>query len=68
MKFGDIVVNDWAGPRNPSKVMMLVHQGKTTTCLDIKGRKHTFDRDNKLRKIGAVDLSEWAKLIEEASE
>lgn len=61
MKFGDIVVNEWAGDRNPQKVLMVVHHGKYVKCLSIKGATVTFknDKDLRLTKVGEIDLAAW---------
>lgn len=61
MKFGDIVVNGWAGNKNPQKVLMVVHHGRNVKCLSTKGSEVIFRNDKNLRltKIGSLDFSEW---------
>ena len=65
MKFGDLVVNDWAGRNNPNKVLMIVHHSKMVNCLSLTGKKVQFWNDQHLRltKVGEVDFTEWKKLI-----
>lgn len=65
MKFGDIVVNEWAGDGNPQKVLLVVNHGKMVTCLSRKGAKVVFrnDKDFRLTKIGELDFCQWDKFI-----
>lgn len=64
MKFGDIVVNDWAGDSNPQKVLMVLKHSKDVICLSLNGEKVVFnnDKDLRLRKVAEIDFSEWTKI------
>lgn len=61
MRFGDLVRNEWAGNRNPTKILMVVHHGKTVKCLSKDGKECNFSNDKNLRltKIGRVDFGKW---------
>ena len=61
MKFGDIVVNDWAGDSNPQKVCVFLGATKKYhNCLTLRGEAiQYYRRDHKLRKVGELDLSGW---------
>ena len=61
MRFGDLVVNEWAGDKNPRKVLMVVHHGKNVKCLTKDGAECNFnnDKDLRLTKIGRVDFGKW---------
>ncbi len=67
MKFGDIVINEWAGDRNPEKVLLIINHGKMVTCLSRKGKKVCFYNDKHLRltKVGELEFSSWNKFIAE---
>jgi len=70
MKFGDIVINEWAGGRNPHKVLIVVHHGsKTVRCLSLTGEEVLFSNDKtlKLTKISSVDFSEWEAIASNQS-
>lgn len=65
MKLGDIVRNEWAGQRNPQKVLMFIRRtGRTIYCLALDGREVQFYNDKVLRltKIGTLDLDTWRQL------
>ncbi len=67
MKFGDIVVNDWASNANPQKVLMVVSwggKGDLIHCLAINGNPCTFrnDAELQLKKVGEIDFSGWKAL------
>ena len=62
MKFGDIVINEWASDRNPHKVLMFVRKTKRYIhCLAIKGEEVKFCNDSglKLSKTASLNLLEW---------
>lgn len=64
MKFGDLVINEWAGNRNPHKVMMFVRKTQWHVyCLAKDGQSIEFHNDNDLRltKAGTLDLTGWEK-------
>ncbi len=69
MKFGDIVINEWAGEGNPQKVLLIVHYGKAVTCLSRKGARLTFrnDKDLRLTKIGELKLTDWDNFISKSN-
>jgi len=67
MKFGDIVVNEWAGEINPSKVLMVLRVGVLfVDCLTLTGRRAQFhnSKDLRLTKVGEVDFSSWRELAD----
>jgi len=61
MKFGDLVVNEWAGDINPNRVLMIVNHGKMVKCLNKKGNIVNFhnDKDLRLTKVGKMDFNKW---------
>ena len=62
MKFGDIVINDWAGDRNPHKVLMVVKvTNRRVRCLATDGdaAEFTNDEDLRLRHVATLDMTEW---------
>jgi hypothetical protein len=65
MKFGDIVINEWAGDQNPQKILMVVHHGKTVKCLSLTGKEVLFsnDKDLRLTKISSIDFSGWKEIV-----
>jgi hypothetical protein len=66
MKFGDIVVNEWAGDRNPHKVLMFVRKTKRVVyCLTRDGSAVEFCNDSQLRlsKVGCANMDVWDQMI-----
>jgi len=63
-RMGDVLVNDYASQSNPHRVLMFVRRGtRYLHCLALEGVEVRFDHDdNKLRKVGALDLSVWRRL------
>ncbi len=61
LKLGDIVENEWASIKNPTKFLMFISKGKRIKCLAISGAIVVFDNDKDLRlkKVGELDLSNW---------
>lgn len=61
MKFGDLVINENAGDKNPTKTLMYVRGGKMVTCLDKNGKEVKFynDIDLQLTKFDRVDFDRW---------
>tara|TARA_B100000767_G_C19573807_1_gene454364 strand:+ start:44 stop:274 length:231 start_codon:yes stop_codon:yes gene_type:complete len=61
MRFGDLVINENAGDKNPTKTLMYIRGGKMITCLDKSGREVKFNNDSKLKltKFGRVDFDRW---------
>jgi hypothetical protein len=71
-KFGDIVINEWAGNINPHKVLLFVKAyGKRVKCLSLDGEDVWFYQDKDLRLtvvIPAVEShwkSEWQRVADE---
>jgi len=57
LKFGDIVVNHWAGDKNPHKQGVFIRRKKETIELtDMKGSfwESYNDKGAKLEKIGSI--------------
>ena len=68
MKFGDIVVNEWAGSMNPNKVLVYIRiVGRLVHCLAIGGETVYFNNDQhlSLHKVGELDYSGWMKALEQ---
>lgn len=67
LKFGDIVVNEWAGQHNPHRVLMvrMVTSGRVY-CIAPDGSDTWFNRDTRLRllRIGRVGFGTWKALQE----
>lgn len=65
-KLGDIVINHWAGDKNPLKVMMFVrNRGRNLVFISLEGEEVLMDKDNdRLERIGSVDLAEWRSAAE----
>jgi len=61
MRFGDLVINESAGDKNPAKTLMYIRGGKMITCLDKSGREVNFDNNSKLKltKFGRVNFDKW---------
>lgn len=62
LKFGDLVRNEWAGDKNPQRILMFRTQTRNKVkCLSLCGQSVDFYNDAQLRltKIGSLDLSEW---------
>ncbi len=61
MKFGDIVINEWASDDNPQKVLMVISHRKMVECLSVTGVSVAFHNDKHLRltRVGSVDFSTW---------
>jgi len=67
MRFGDIVVNEHAGSKNPGKVLLYIKRSKKfIDCLDLKGRKVQFynDKHLELTVVGSVNFEEWKSFAE----
>ena len=65
MKFGTIVINDWAGSINPNKILLYVRKTKKYIfCLNLKGEEVLCYNDKKLRlrEVGNIDFTEWGAL------
>ena len=57
LKFGDIIVNHWAGDKNPTKQGVFVRKKRRTIELtDMRGKfwEPYNDNDSKLEKIGSI--------------
>ena len=67
MKFGDIVINDWAGEKNPKKVLMFLSKNnKIIQCISRTGKIVWFtdDKDLRLRKsVDSINFANWDKEI-----
>lgn len=62
MKFGDIVVNEWAGDSNPEKALMFIRKTSAFChCLSLEGNEVMFRNDDNLRLtvVGSLDLRAW---------
>ena len=63
LKFGDLVVNNWASTDNPGRVLMVWQSGpKYVRCIPRDGGtelRFRIDKDLRLTKVGAVDFGEW---------
>ena len=59
MKYGDLVINHWAGNLNPNKILMVLSVGKQIRLISNKGRicSQANDKDLQLEVIGKVDFS-----------
>lgn len=55
-KFGDIIENGWAGPRNPHRVAMFIKHKKNTILMTAKGEvwEQFHDKDNRNKRIGSI--------------
>ena len=66
MKFGDLVINENAGDKNPTKTLMYVRGGKMITCLDKNGKeiyegdvvkcKHSFFKKEMIAEVEYNDF------------
>ena len=62
LKFGDVVINEYASDDNPLKTLLVVRVGtKFIKCLSTKGIDINipYNNDTRLTKIGEVDLSDF---------
>ena len=67
LKFGDIVVNGWAGKSNPGKVLIFVKiSGKDAVCMTRCGKEVRLsnDKESRITKVDALDFSKWQAAIE----
>ena len=64
MRFGDIVINEWAGDQNPQKALMIIHHGRKVKCVSLTGQEVIFDNDKNLRlkKISSINFSVWREI------
>jgi hypothetical protein len=65
MKFGDIVINEWAGNKNLNKTLMFVKKNrKRIKCLSLGGDIVEFynDKNLKLTVSAQLDLKNWTLL------
>ena len=68
MKFGTLVNNEWAGAKNPHKILLYVGETSSyVTCLSYSGEIKKFYNDKKLRltKVGEIDLTAWKDLAKQ---
>ncbi len=68
LAFGDVVVNEWAGNRNPQKVLMVRKMTQRHAhCVALDGSTVTFhnDKDLRLTRIGTLNLSRWRAKADE---
>lgn len=66
MKFGDLVINEWAGDANPHKILMFVRKTpRRIYCVARDGDSVEFfnDKNLKLTQVGNLDLSHWDSRI-----
>lgn len=66
MKFGDLVINEWASNANPHKVLMFVRKTQRLIyCVAIDGEEVMFhnDKELKLTQVGNLDLTHWQSRI-----
>jgi hypothetical protein len=66
-KFGDIVVNPWAGSRNPQKVLMVVRvTGRIINCLSLEGETCEYRKSDDLGfvKVGSIDMRDWQHMAD----
>lgn len=71
LKKGDIIINEWAGARNPIKKLLFIRKSsikqgrytqKTLECFDYRGRKVHLMRDyDHITKVG--HMSEFDAFI-----
>lgn len=62
LKFGDIVVNEWAGDANPQKALMVRKiTRKRVYCIALDGERVEFYNGDGLRlnKVGKLDMTTW---------
>lgn len=65
LKFGDVIINHWAGPNNPNRKTMVVSVGKYINCLDKKGNSVSLcnDRQTCISILGnSFDLEKFDNL------
>lgn len=65
-KFGDIVLNEWAGEKNPHRIGVVVYCNRIVKCTDTKGSFWEFDNGKNLRltKLGEINLSSFQTIKE----
>jgi hypothetical protein len=54
LRFGDIIVNHWAGPKNPHRISIVLSIGKYIRCTDGNGDfwNHCNDHQTRITVIG----------------
>lgn len=66
LKFGDVIINHWAGPNNPNRKLIVVSIGKHINCLTRTGGNAQLinDRHTEIQVIGnVIDLDKFDHLI-----
>lgn len=65
LKFGDVIINHWAGPNNPNRKLIFISIGEHINCLNMKGHTSRLinDKHTEIQVIGnCIDLDKFNSL------
>lgn len=65
LKFGDVIINHWAGERNPNRKLIVISIGKHINCMNKKGENRQLinDKHTEIKVIGnIIDLKKFDEL------